>query len=243
MTSLNVELTELLPSPLFSYLWNDSELLNRQLREVILEEEKKSPGLLTSNAGGWHSEKSLQEWDRDCIRTLLARIITFTRESVLCTIELQEYSEEVLGGWTVQAWANVNRSGHFNKYHHHIRNSNLWSGVYYVDAGDGGRPNFVGARIVFADQHRPELKDHPSLAARHAIMPKSGLMLLFPSSLGHRVEPYNGSTERITIAFNLRHEKFTTLNYEIEKKQAAKKAHERSIAVALPLTSPEQRQS
>lgn len=240
---MNVELMELLPSPLFSCLWSESELLNRQLREVILTEEKKSPGLVTSNAGGWHSEKTLQDWDYPCIRTLLARITTLAQESVRRTIGLPDYPKEILDGWTVQAWANVNRNGHFNKYHHHIRNLNLWSGVYYVDAGNDGRADFVGARIIFADQHRPELKDRPAVTARYAIMPQSGLMLLFPSSLGHRVEPYNGSRERITVAFNLRHEQFTTLNYEIEKKQAAKKAREGSMAATTLDTSPQMRQS
>ncbi len=231
---MKVESIELFPSPIFRYVWEGSDALNEQLRAVILEEEKKSPGLLTSNAGGWHSEKHLEKWEHPCIRELLSRVITLTLEAVPPTLGLSPCPVEILSGWIIQAWANVNRAGHFNKYHHHIRNMNLWSGVYYVDAGDrdGRRSELLGGQIIFADQHKPGFKEHPALRARYAITPRSGLMLLFPSSLGHRVEAYEGTGERITIAFNLRHERLTTLNYEIEKKQAAKKAKEEAISIS-----------
>jgi hypothetical protein len=71
-----------------------------------------------------------------------------------------------------------------------------------------------------------EVQGRADLAVRFAVQPEPGLMLLFPSSLAHRVETHEGSAERITVAFNLRHERFTTLNYEIEKKNVAKKAKE-----------------
>lgn len=47
-------------------------------------------------------------------------------------------------------------------------------------------------------------------------------MLLFLSSLGHRVEPHYGTGDRITIAFNLKNDRFTTINYEIENHSAGK---------------------
>ena len=227
---MKIDSVELFPSLLFSYFWEEHDTLNNQLRDVILEEEKKSSGILTSNAGGWHSEKNLETWGHQCVNTLLSKIIELALKVIPPTVSSFPYPEEILCGWRIQAWANVNRHGNFNKYHHHTRNMNLWSGVYYVDVG--GQSSAVGGQIIFADQHRPGFKEQPALFARYAITPQSGLMLLFPSSLGHRVEPYTGTAERITVAFNLRHEKLTTLNYEIEKKQTAKKAKEQSTSVS-----------
>jgi hypothetical protein len=40
------------------------------------------------------------------------------------------------------------------------------------------------------------------------ITPGPGLMVLFPSTLRHRVEPYRGDSQRITIAWNLFHSRF-----------------------------------
>ena len=98
--------------------------------------------------------------------------------------------------WRVTLWANVNRSGEYNKGH--IHPSATWSGVYYVDAG---RP----------DETRPGngnlVLDHPNCAvamsffpeitpSSYSIKPRSGLMVVFPSYLRHDVQPYWGATGR-----------------------------------------------
>ncbi len=216
----NVRVDELFPSTVLSYVWPDSERLNLDLRSLILAKEKESGGIQTSNAGGWHSEKDLQDWDSDCVRVLCSRIVLFCQETVRRIIGTGE--GKFLENWRVQAWANISRSGNYNKLHHHSRNLNLWSGVYYVDLGDDGTKNFKPARIIFADQNRVEANDRPELAVRFAVRPEPGLMLSFPSSLAHRVEAHDGRRERITVAFNLRHELFTTLAYTIEEKKALK---------------------
>ena len=43
-------------TPISSYLWADSDTLNAELRNVILQQEKADQGLMRSNVGGWHSK-------------------------------------------------------------------------------------------------------------------------------------------------------------------------------------------
>lgn len=128
----------------------------------------------------------------------------------------------LLSGWTIQAWANINRRSHFNKQHHHIRNLNLWSGVYYVNDGFEANETSEAARIIFADPNRVEVRDRVELNQRYSVRPEPGLMLLFPSALGHQVEAHTGSGNRITVAFNLKHQDFTTIKYEADKDPANK---------------------
>jgi hypothetical protein len=42
----------------------------------------------------------------------------------------------------------------------------------------------------------------PELKAE--IKPKEGLLILFPGWLSHSVEPWHGSSERISVAMNIR---------------------------------------
>lgn len=209
------QLVELFPMPLLSYVWPNSEALNKKLSHIILSKEKADKGIQTTNIGGWHSKKNLQNWEEEPIKIILSRILALGQEMTKNIVGVKE--SELLNGWTIQSWANINRYGHFNKYHHHVRNFNLWSGVYYVDTGESEAEPAAGSRIVFADQHEVEVVGQEKFRRRFSIQPESALMLLFPSSLGHEVEPYYGQGSRITIAFNIKHPKFTTLNYEMIK--------------------------
>jgi uncharacterized protein (TIGR02466 family) len=211
------KLVELFPIPLLSYVWLDSESLNKELSSIILAKESEDHGIQTTNVGGWHSKKDLQGWGGQAIGAVLLRMLEMGREMTRRFIGVEK--PEFLTDWEIQAWANVNRRGHFNRQHHHVRNFNLWSGVYYVDTGERVTepPSAAGARIVFADRHRVEAAGREDLRHRYSVQPETGLMLLFPSSLGHEVEPYRGNGSRITIAFNLKHLGFTTVNYETIK--------------------------
>ena len=209
-----VRLSGLFPIPLLEYLWPASERVNEELSRIILARREQDSGIITTNVGGWHSKKDLQTWGGVSIELLLGRMLRLGQEMVRRVIGCDEPS--LLGGWTVEAWANINRRGDFNKQHHHIRNRNLWSGVYYVDVGVRHTDTSESARIVFADRNRVEVKNRREFNERYSVRPIPGLMLLFPSALGHQVEVHRGSAERITIAFNLKHDSFTTIKYEAE---------------------------
>ena len=42
-----------------------------------------------------------------------------------------------------------------------------------------------------------------SLGASQTVIPRAGMMILFPSWLQHGVRPYRGRGQRISVAFNL----------------------------------------
>jgi uncharacterized protein (TIGR02466 family) len=219
----HIELEELFPAPLLKYLWLDSDDLNEELVKLTLSKEQEDRGILTTNVGGWHSKKDFQKWNGECAKILISRMLTLGQEMLKRFTGCTE--PDMLSDWTVQAWANINRHGHYNKFHTHIRNLNLWSGVYYVSLGVEETDRVAKARIIFVDQYRVVPLARDEFNKRHFVQPQPGLMLLFPSSLGHYVEPHYGKGDRITIAFNLKNSKFTTINYEVEKNSAGKSQH------------------
>jgi uncharacterized protein (TIGR02466 family) len=222
-----LEFTELFPSPLIKYLWPESDDLNKELSQLIRSKELEDRGVAITNVGGWHSKKNFQDWDGECVRTIISRVLILCQEMLRRT--LAPANSELFSSWTVQAWANINRSGHYNNFHTHVnglgkrvQNLNLWSGVYYVSMGREANNVDHASRIIFADQNRIEPRGRKEFRKRFFIQPEPGLMLLFPSSLGHSVKPHRGTGDRITIAFDLRSNKFTTVKYEMERRLAAK---------------------
>jgi uncharacterized protein (TIGR02466 family) len=194
--------------------WPESDHLNSELRETILRRERESSGFRISSRGGWQSEADLMTWNSPCVTTLRAMIETAIRDVVRCTVaepDTRHYS-----GWTIEAWANINRDGALNVPHVHTRDSTMWAGIYYVQAGSAGS-NGSGGRTKFQDRSlvpKETLRNPDPFEREFAVVPKEGLMVLFPGTLWHYVEPYHGSGPRITVAFNLRHPGFTIPYYE-----------------------------
>ncbi|OFX01153.1 MAG: hypothetical protein A3D94_07435 [Alphaproteobacteria bacterium RIFCSPHIGHO2_12_FULL_66_14] len=97
-------------------------------------------------------------------------------------------------------WANVNPPGSYHPTHNHP--NNYLSGVYYVAVPE------TGSHLVFQDP-RPSLiiprsAKHSRITGNaYVAQPRPGRMVLFPSWLRHHVPSNEGTTERISIAFNL----------------------------------------
>jgi uncharacterized protein (TIGR02466 family) len=204
------ELIELFPSRMLKYQWPESEELNAQLRAAILARMAADPGQKKgkTNVGGWHSENTLQHWPEPCFKELLGWIDVAVRTLVLWTVN--DAPKELFEGWDKEAWANVNRYGHYNRSHDHTLRGTLWSGIYYVEPGGGADPAAVGGLTQFEDSNAPAIKgaDGRPVLWEFAVQPCAGQMVLFPSTLRHRVDPYLGHDLRITVAFNLRHPGF-----------------------------------
>lgn len=83
-------------------------------------------------------------------------------------------------------WAMVGRNGSAHPRHQH--QGSIQSGIYYVTAGDPAVPT------IFEIGHGDELE----------IDPVPGRLVLFPGNLFHRVDRYDGTEPRITIAFDVR---------------------------------------
>lgn len=201
--------------PIFAGLVGDGEL-NDQLRQAVLAERKKSGGVNVSNRGGWHSNRDLQDWEHPGVGRLLGHIDAALREVVRHTVD--DPDPELLEGWLIRAWANVNTRGASNDSHSHFwgMRRTMWSGVYYVDPGSSTDGAAVEGQTVFEDRigvPRVLGEDGRPFGRELVVAPQAGRLLLFPGTLRHRVEPYRGDGERITIAWNLYHPLFAVPLY------------------------------
>jgi uncharacterized protein (TIGR02466 family) len=210
-----MQFLSLFPIPVFRIHWQDAELLNAQLKQVILARMEQSPGVVKTNRGGWQSKADLQDWSEECVRTFMARSHAAIQEIVRRTVP--NPTDGHFNGWQVVAWANVNRKGAFNTAHHHYGFGTIWSSFYYVDPGLADSANAVTGCTKFQDRSGvpKEILLNPDPFEREiAVKPEAGVMLIFPSTLYHYVERYAGDRERVTIAFNMKHRGFVIPMYE-----------------------------
>jgi uncharacterized protein (TIGR02466 family) len=201
------EYANLFAAPFMSYLWPDSDELNKDLRQKILAHERANPGrgVSKSNVGGWHSEAGQIEFCGAAGKTLIERTLAAANEATLRALAGRECPAF---GWICEAWANVNRDGDFNRVH--IHGMSTWSGTYYVDDGDPPASAELGTALEITDPcaQRASTFFPTILPPGIFIRPRPGLMVLFPSYVPHMVMPHRGKRPRISIAFNYRKQPF-----------------------------------
>ena len=126
------------------------ELLNiDKLATFILDIEKTQETIDKSNVGGWQSQGDFLKIKKPIVKALKKAI----------TIQVTEYLVKLgestgaptLNGqspplyFTLEAWANINRKGHWNMIHNHPESD--FSGVLYVEADN----QETTGEIVFVD--------------------------------------------------------------------------------------------
>jgi uncharacterized protein (TIGR02466 family) len=99
----------------------------------------------------------------------------------------------------LKSWANLHERGGFNQLHMHEHA--LLSGVFYLSVPEGSGPLF------FRDPrpgvlHSPFSGEGPNACKIVNLIPRAGLLVLFPHWLEHWVEPHDSDEPRIAIAFN-----------------------------------------
>jgi uncharacterized protein (TIGR02466 family) len=196
------QFANLFTTPLLTHTWEDSAELNALLRKHILEQEKNDAGVVNSNHGGWHSKSGQLEFCGDAGQRLVRHMYQFADEATKRVFAERGRQYQPIQ-WVLSAWVNVNRRGNFNRVHVHP--GSTWSGTYYVDAGDPESSD-PGALLYLSDPcpGRGAIFLPTHLPSSFKIVPKAGLMILFPSYVPHMVYPHYGNGERISIAFNLR---------------------------------------
>lgn len=183
------------------------DTLNDALRAAILARAESHPSTEHSNLGGWQSSWDFPEWGGEAAAHLLAFVRQFAD-----AMTVDRTGRPAPQKWRMNAWANVNRSGHGNEFHTHP--GCVWSAVYYVDDGGAGEDPSLGGQFEVQDprgvapaMYRPEIVPKvpggAAFGASEIIAPVPGAVLMFPSWLSHAVRPYTGSGTRISIAINL----------------------------------------
>lgn len=196
------------PTPIGHYRLSQSEAatMNDELRRIILERERSEESQHAANAGGWHSQRDLLEWDDPVIgrlRTHLLEAVEHMARSAMIVIRRAEVRADEIGPLTIKAWANISRRGNYHRIHNHPRA--CWSGVYYVAVGTSAPDHPLSGLLELMDP-RPftEMVSTPGepFGQKLAIAPEAGTIVVFPSWIYHFVNPYHGEGERISIAFN-----------------------------------------
>ncbi len=206
-TRAQVQIRQLFATPIAVLQVPNAERLCAELKQAILGREAGHPGTQHSNLGGWQSDTDFAAWGGPAATALLdgARRLA---DDLTC----DRRGRKAQVDWKVNAWANVNRSGHGNEFHTHP--GCFWSGVFYVDDGGIGADPALGGEFEIQDprgvapaMYAPTLAIATSggtaMGACEMLSPRAGMLILFPSWLSHAVRPYRGSATRISVAFNL----------------------------------------
>ena len=193
--------------PLFQtwvYVCHDGpKHLNERIEELahrLMQDEKNSAR--RTNAGGWHYASDFFKVDepvvaefRDVMEQHVQGFINHFRPA-------ERMKKDV---FRLQGWINVNREGDHNILHCHP--GCFLSAVYYVNVPEAMK----GGEIVFRDPRGPAVAmyetpgiDLPWVGTGTGVpfLPATGQLLLFPSWLEHRVERFQGTGERISVAFS-----------------------------------------
>jgi uncharacterized protein (TIGR02466 family) len=189
----------LFPTPVIIGEIGGAAKLNAELERAICERIVSEKGVAKSNVGGWHSKTDLFDWAGEASDQVAQRAIELANAHTL-----GPRGQPVSPRWRIAAWANV--SGPRDSNAVHVHPAAYWSAVYYVRVSDGTRGHLLlhDPRMPALRMHAPalHLKDGgPEVIAR--IKPVEGRIVMFPSWVSHSVEPWDGESERISIALNL----------------------------------------
>ncbi len=183
--------------------WPDSDSLNQQLGELLLSREKSmKTGVNRSNAGGWQSPGNFISGPEEPVQILKKRIETL----------VSKLTDQIIRGdkgqrrfrLFIDAWGNINRNGDYNVVHTHP--NCMWSGCYYITKGNPQSSIPQNGLLELLDPREAanyiQMKN-TILDGREFIENVPGRMLLWPSWVKHMVHPFNGSGERMSIAYNV----------------------------------------
>lgn len=185
----------------------NAETVNTALRRTILARAETHPSTAHSNLGGWQSSWDLPDWGGE----EAAFLLSFVRQ-LGDKFTADRTGKPAPQDWRMNAWANINRTGHGNEFHTHP--GCMWSAVYYVDDGGAAEDPSLGGEFEIQDprgvapaMYRPEIvpavPGGASMGASEMINPVAGTVMMFPSWVSHAVRPYTGEGTRISIAINL----------------------------------------
>ena len=195
--------------PLFStslYLCEEGPThLNDALEEFahrLMRDERNA--VVRTNHGGWHYAFDLFKLDEPVVAELRDEMAEHVQAFLNSFRPEGRHKKD---RFRLEGWINVNRAGDYNALHCHP--GGFLSATYYVKVP----ADMSGGQIVFRDPRGPAVAmyetpeiDLPWVGSGSGIpfVPATGHLIMFPSWLEHRVEPFEGSGERISLACTAR---------------------------------------
>ncbi len=178
--------------PLLGFAVAQHEEMNLTIKDWLLSAAKKTPDRVSNLPNGkplfeskWLSDNQLHM--SELPELLQLRKIIERAASKHFTRDAASTSFSVFSMWSI-----ISKPGMTGIPHDHVGQVSC---AYYVDVGSVGEKD--GGLLHF-------YADGPDKPPTHNILPKSGHLYLFASSLHHSVSCYNGSAPRIVISANLR---------------------------------------
>ena len=205
------------PTMLFTRLWDKHAAEAPKIIEYLLQlREKQTQPIESRIALGSKSAAGLYESDFDLFlrpNEHLQRLVSFISHSLALAISVannHEAKPDQIDVKFVDSWYHITNHGGYHDAHVHHGCS--WCGIYYLQVGssgtrttEGSAPN-GGSRFYSPINAGGGYRDFGNKYLTASIDPpvRDGMLLLFPSHLLHSGLPYEGSSDRIVLAFNAR---------------------------------------
>lgn len=191
------DILEVFPTRLFMFAIDGCEPLNEALKAAVLTREATGEANAGGAVGGWRSTGNFFDWPDRGVDTI--------RQTALGA--LQTMVPQIAGVADCQfeprlsAFATVLRYGAYEKRHvapgYHV------TMIYLVDAGDAPNPDAPESGVIEIDDPRgqAELAGLALDTVGRSVMvtPKSGQLIVLPSWLYQRTNPYFGDGERVSL--------------------------------------------
>ncbi len=198
MTTTPAGFHRLWPTLLLEREVPDAEHANEALAALMLRADAEREQLTTRylDADVFELGHPATDWLRACVRRTVTDYLT---ESVGRAVD-----------WYAQGWMNVNRRGDYHGLHNHPHS--YLSGTYYVavpeQPADAARRDDVDPGAISLYDPRPQanmnaIEGDGQVRHEHRVLPRAGLMLLWPSFLHHAVHPNFADDPRLSISFNV----------------------------------------
>jgi uncharacterized protein (TIGR02466 family) len=198
---MKVEFLNLFPCPFIRIDTNPEFLLIKEnLIKYIYDNREKYPkGIVRSNNGGWHSDIYLNK--EESFKPYSDFILSHIMES--CNL----FFNREINANLLSCWANINGKGSSNDMHLHPGAD--MSGCIWIKTKDNSGDlifknpfdyDFYSWQVNF----NTDQKSQSYFSSSYYFNPVEGGMLLFPSSLMHKVSENKSNEDRISIAFNLK---------------------------------------
>ena len=171
-----------------------TEEQRKDLKKQILQAKEDDRGTQGGgNPGCWRSNALYEmKWLYGAMKDLVteANEIYFEKDSVF------KYYIDKSENLDYNIWTNVNEVGSNNVIHSH--KTDAWAGIYYVQAEETGNLMFYNPANLLN-----ECKFNSPFVRNTGILPKDGMLVLWPAWIPHEVIENKSNQQRINIAWGI----------------------------------------
>lgn len=178
---------DMYPSSIYIDGYYNANHIEKLTKEAIALSELDSIKNSCSVRDGWQSAKDIYKFP---LFSKIGDYILHKTKTELLKNDFEPFISAM--------WLNVHNKNGFN--HVHVHPGGWYSGVYYIKCSErSGRIKFTDPRpgAEMSIYHQAVESDI------HAISPKVGDLILFPSWLPHLVESNYDDADRISLSFNI----------------------------------------